>query len=135
MKWPNVLLTPGLLVALTATSTAEGIVPATEKAMIAGAVARNIPDPLLRTSFVRLVSAIRRTENGRPGFEFGVEHPAAKGIEKQAGWCASIVWKRWTEWAAGDMEEPFLVYLARRYCPVNRDVWCHNVIYFLEKQE
>jgi hypothetical protein len=131
MKW-NALLTAGLLGALTATSTAGDIVPPREAEIIRDAVARNIPDQALRPTFVRLVSAIRRTENGRKDFELGVEHKDAKGIEKQAGWCASIVWKRWNDCPEN---EPYLYWLSRRYCPVNQEQWLKNVMYFLEKQQ
>jgi len=31
--------------------------------------------------------------------------------------------------------EPFLHYLARRYCPINREVWLSNVVWFLANAE
>jgi len=103
--------------------------------IIVAAVERNVQDATLRPCFVRLLRAIRKAENGRRGFEFGVESPRAEGFTNQAGWCASIVNRRWDEWTMIQAEtqdgEPFLHYLARRYCPVNREVWLSNVVWFL----
>ena len=84
-----------LFIALLA-STATAL-PPQEEAIIVAAVDRNVPDATLRPCFVRLLRAIRKTENGRHGFEFGVEHRRAESFVNQAGWCAAICMKRWDE--------------------------------------
>jgi len=113
--------------------------PPQEESIIVAAVERNVTDATLRPCFVKLLRAIRKTENGRKNYEFGVEHHRAEGFTNQAGWCAAICMKRWDEWVLIQAEafdgEPFLHYLARRYCPVNREVWLGNVMWFLENEK
>jgi len=131
-----------LIFVLCALLDGAPIVPDSERIIINDAVERNIKDVAKRKDFVKLLIAVRRTENGRPGYEFGVEHDDAIGIVKQAGWCAAICWKRWLEYDAGEYHgvgmqdgDGFVWYLASRYCPVNREVWFSNVVFFILKQE
>lgn len=82
-----------------------------------------------------LVAAIRKTENGRPGFEYGVEVAKAKGYEKQARWCAATVSKFFRNKGYTIVSEESVKALAAKYCPVNRHVWAKNVLYWLKKME
>lgn len=75
-----------------------------------------------------MLYAIRKTENGKPGKEFGVLAPGAVGkpgqtLDKQAGWAASILMKRKTEWQGMDEKtkanyQGFPHYLQSKYSPV-----------------
>lgn len=69
-----------------------------------------------------LLFAIRKTENGGPGVEFGVLHPKAKGtnLRTQAGWAAATIMKnrgRYDEKRDGD----FVSFLGSRYAPKNAE--------------
>jgi hypothetical protein len=69
-----------------------------------------------------LLFAIRKTENGGPGVEFGVLHPKAKGtdLRTQAGWAAATIMKnrgRHNEKKDGD----FVSFLGSRYAPKNAE--------------
>jgi len=74
-----------------------------------------------------MLFAIRKTENGRAGKEFGVLHPKAVGpkgqtLDRQAGWAASILNKRINEWQGMDSKSQsgyrgFTHYLQTRYAP------------------
>jgi len=78
-----------------------------------------------------MLFAIRKTENGRAGREFGVLSPKAVGpkgqtLDRQAGWAASILNKRLGEW--NDMNSKtqsnykgFTHYLQTRYTPIGVD--------------
>jgi len=75
--------------------------------------------------------AIRKTENGKHGKQFGVLHPRAyakpgetheQSLDRQAGWAASILGKRETEWNAMPQNQKnkyqgFHHYLQTRYAP------------------
>lgn len=85
-----------------------------------------------------LLAAIRKTENGGPGLEFGVGqdqpgHPArrykyspVRSFMTQARWAAGTVQKRYH----GNLA-PF----AARYCPKNAKVWEKNVSYWIKEME
>tara|TARA_R110000868_G_C10937028_1_gene766774 strand:- start:514 stop:1158 length:645 start_codon:yes stop_codon:yes gene_type:complete len=74
-----------------------------------------------------MLYAIRSTENGRAGKEFGVLHPNAVGkpgqtLDKQAGWASSILMKRKGEWEGMDSTTQaqyngFPHYLQSKYSP------------------
>lgn len=111
-----------------------------ETQTIKDAVERNVPEVSLRPYFVRLLTAIRLAENGGPGREFGVMNSKANNLDKQAGWCAAICWKRYQEFKTGQHGQSYLEYLARRYAPIgvandpgnlNRN-WLKNVKHFME---
>jgi hypothetical protein len=75
-----------------------------------------------------MLYAIRKTENGKPGKEFGVLSPGAVGkpgqtLDKQAGWAASILMERKAEWQGMNPKEQgkyqgFPHYLQSKYSPV-----------------
>jgi len=69
-----------------------------------------------------MLFAIRKTENGGPGVEFGVLHPKAKGtnLRTQAGWAAATIMKnrgRHNPKKDGD----FISFLGSRYAPKNAE--------------
>ena len=74
-----------------------------------------------------MLYAIRSTENGRAGKEFGVLHKNAVGkpgqtLDKQAGWASSILMKRKSEWEGMDSTTQaqyngFPHYLQSKYSP------------------
>ena len=74
-----------------------------------------------------MLYAIRSTENGRAGKEFGVLHKNAVGkpgqtLDKQAGWASSILMKRKGEWEGMDSTTQaqyngFPHYLQTKYSP------------------
>jgi len=74
-----------------------------------------------------MLYAIRSTENGRAGKEFGVLHRNAVGkpgqtLDKQAGWASSILMKRKGEWEGMDSTtqakyKGFPHYLQSKYSP------------------
>lgn len=88
-----------------------------------------------------ILLAIRKAENGPPGFEFGVVAVKGSTLEKQAAWAAATVVKNYDrfrdeiglhgelkEWWADD----FIAFLACRYCPPSIDMaghenWVKNV--------
>lgn len=84
----------------------------------------------------RLLVAIRKIENGRPGLEFGVggadkHHPAqrytdgVRSFETQARWAAGTIKRRYT----GDLDA-----FARRYCPPNAAAWARMARVIMAKQ-
>jgi hypothetical protein len=82
-----------------------------------------------------MLFAIRKTENGRHGRQFGVLHPRAyekegethsQSLDRQAGWASSILNKRHSEWNAMKPAEQkkytgFHHYLQSRYSPVGAE--------------
>lgn len=63
--------------------------------------------------------AIRKTENGGPGVEFGVLHPKAKGtnLRTQAGWAAATIMKN--RGRHDPKKGEFIPFLKSRYAPDN----------------
>lgn len=80
-----------------------------------------------------MLFAIRKTENGKHGKQFGVLHPRAyaksgesfdQSLDRQAGWAASILGKRQDEWNSMSSADRgnysgFHHYLQSRYAPHN----------------
>jgi hypothetical protein len=97
---------------------------------IAGRVAREYH---LNAEQTAVLCAIRLTENGRAGCEYGVERAKArrfagdppKSIECQARWAAGTIKKRWT----GDLE----IFCDRNWKPKDRENWLHNMRWFLSR--
>jgi len=83
----------------------------------------------LRKDLAPIVAAIRYSENGRKGLEYGIIHKRVlPTYRSQAGWCAATVQKDWDRYCAAlgvIGTEPnkidFIDHLARRYCPVGAD--------------
>lgn len=96
-----------------------------------------------------ILLAIRCSENGRPGRQFGVMAPRAvdTDLRTQAGWAAATVVKnraRFNAIARAKAETEvhpaaaFIAFLAARYCPAAADPeghknWNRNVTYFNNK--
>ena len=82
-----------------------------------------------------MLYAIRKTENGRHGRQFGVLHPRAyekpgetetQSLDRQAGWASSILNKRHAEWNKMKSQEQkkfsgFHHYLQSKYSPVGAE--------------
>ena len=87
--------------------------------------------------------AIRKTENGPPGFEFGVKAVRGTDLETQARWAAATIVKNYQRWQKELWEGNgivFINYLADRYCPPKDDPlgninWKKNVCYWYQKFE
>ena len=71
--------------------------------------------------------AIRKSENGKPGKEFGVLHPKAVGkkgesreatLDRQAGWSAATIMSKRRAHEASKTGGDFVEYLASKYAPV-----------------
>lgn len=145
MKWslPLLLFVGSTWADMTSeTDRATRLLDADQAANIVDAVQTNIPEEALRPSFVRLLVAIRLSENGGKGREFGVMSKKANTYRRQAGWCAAICWLRYQEWKDGDkMPSKFLVYLANRYAPVGasndplgkNSNWLKNVQHYMRE--
>ena len=87
----------------------------------------------------RLLFAIRKTENGAQGLEFGIgqgdpghkarrykNRSAARSMLVQARWAAGTIKKRYN----GRVEE-----FAKIYCPENAEAWTMMVNYWMKRIE
>ena len=117
-------------------------------AMCSSLYADRIEDALVRNKvplrFYTLVKAIRLSENGGPGKEFGIMNEKANDYDSQAGWCACTVWKNWLRYTKAnnidvnaDITKDYIKFLGARYCPEHLDPlnknWIPNVTYHWEK--
>lgn len=96
-----------------------------------------------------LLLAIRKAENGPPGFEFGVVAVKGTNLEKQAAWAAATVVKNFERFKneiglSGELKEwwsdDFIAHLACKYCPPSADMeghvnWIKNVKHWYKKFE
>ena len=89
-----------------------------------------------------IVAAIRYSENGGKGREYGILHPRCKPTYRsQAGWCAATVQKNFDRWTKAGRHGAFLEFLGRVYCPVGADNdptglnrhWVKNVKYYVTR--
>lgn len=94
-----------------------------------------------------ILLAIRKSENGPKGREFGILHPKAKdtNLDTQAGWSAATIVKNKQRWEKEGRPGDFITYLGKRYAPIgasndprnlNKN-WIKNVSFwkeFLEKR-
>ena len=112
-----------------------------ELPMIIKAAKRNGVEP--NTDDFAILLAIRKSENGGKGIEFGILHPKAKGtnLDVQAGWAAATIKKNRERWEKAGKKEPFIQFLSKRYCPVGAENdpnglnvnWVKNVTKWFEK--
>jgi hypothetical protein len=124
-------------------SLASSAPMASETGTITAAVARNIAEQEMRPCFERLLTAIRQSENGRSGREFGIMDKRADTLDRQAGWAAATVRNSYYRWLKTDQSVPFLVHLRDHYAPIGADNdptglnknWLRNVVFFLHAQE
>ena len=112
-----------------------------ELGTILGAAVRND----LRPELYPLLLAIRRSESGPKGLEFGIMHPRAKytNLDTQAGWAAATVQKNWDRWIKAGKKGKFIVFLGNRWAPIgaandptglNKN-WITNVTYWSDHYE
>ena len=82
----------------------------------------------------RILLAIRKAENGKPGLEFGIMNPKANDLDSQAGWAAASILGARGRW---DGKGDFVDAMGARYCPpadhpLNKH-WAGNVRHWVEK--
>ena len=85
--------------------------------------------PALQEDLAPIVAAIRHSENGAAGKEYGVLGPGVRrDMERrgatyrpQAGWCAATVQKTFDRWVEAGKPGTFIEYLGNRYCPVGAE--------------
>lgn len=84
-----------------------------------------------------LLLAIRLSEQGGPGFEFGVKAVKGTCLDVQAGWAAATIKKQHIRSGIKDVTPEFIKSLGKRYCPpkahsLNKN-WEFNVNYWFKK--
>lgn len=98
--------------------------------------------PDLRRKLAPIVAAIRYSENGGPGREYGILHPrVGDSYRSQAGWCAATVQKCYDRWVRKGKPSFFVGFLGSRYCPIGAENdptglnrhWVRNVSRFAYK--
>jgi len=94
-----------------------------------------------------ILLAIRLSEKGGPGREFGILHPKVqaliekhpeKSLDIQAGWAAATIKKNRKRWIHHSSDYDFIHFLGNRYCPKEADPegnknWKKNVSYWFGK--
>ena len=75
----------------------------------------------MRHDFKKLITAIRKIENGGEGRQFGILNKKADTFRRQAGWCAATCWKNWVRWQRTNQETPYLLFLADKYAPLGAE--------------
>ena len=132
------LSTPGLADARRAIETKDGKDKATQ---FQDAIEANIR-PECRAKLAPIVAAIRYSENGGAGREYGILHHRVKPTYRsQAGWCAATVQKNYDRWVKAGSKGEFITFLGKRYCPVGADNdpnglnkhWIGNVKHYAAK--
>jgi hypothetical protein len=85
-----------------------------------------------------LLLAIRKSENGKPGREFGILNSKAYNLDLQAAWCACTIRNQHKRSGIKEVNDKYIASLAARYCPVgavndpkglNKN-WIRNVTYW-----
>jgi hypothetical protein len=112
---------------------------------ISKAAARNF----CRGKLFSILLAIRKAENGPPGFEFGVVAVKGTSLDKQAGWAAATIVRNYARFRdqiglhgelSQNWAEDFIDFLALKYCPPSVDFgghinWIKNVKHWYKKFE
>lgn len=87
-----------------------------------------------------LLLAIRMSENGRQGLEFGIMDKRANTLDKQAGWASATIMNHHKRTNTTAITTDFIHSLAKRYCPVGCDNdngtnknWERNVNYWYKE--
>ena len=128
--------------------TLLGIVPNCDGAVCVGHLTLEAEIPTIRIAAERngifygsddwyLLLAIRLSENGAEGYEFGVVVMRDTNLETQAAWAAATIMKQHGRFGSEDMSLTFVCSLADRYCPKSCDPdgnynWKINVWYWFE---
>ena len=68
---------------------------------------------------LKLLCAIRKTENGKDHLAFGIIHEGVNTYDSQAGWAAATVIKNYNRYVSERSTQPFIDYLGKRYAPQN----------------
>ena len=98
--------------------------------------------PECRSELAPIVAAIRYSENGGAGKEYGILHKRCpKTYRSQAGWCAATVQKNYDRWVKAGSKGDFITFLGKRYCPVGAENdpnglnkhWIKNVTHYTNK--
>jgi len=89
-----------------------------------------------------LMLAIRESERGKPGLEFGVMHPEARhtNLYTQTEWAVATVKKNLERFENQFEEKDFITFLGKRYAPLGakndpeglNQNWVKNVKYWYE---
>jgi len=89
-----------------------------------------------------LILAIRESERGRSGCEFGVMHPEARetNLRTQAEWAIGTIKKNLERFEKQSEEKDFIAFLGKRYAPVGAENdpenlnqnWVKNVRYWYD---
>lgn len=114
-----------------------------EYSTIEKAAKRNGIDP--NSQDFAILLAIRKSENGPKGKEFGILHPKAinTNLDTQAGWAAATIKKNRERWTEAGKKEDFITFLGKRYAPqgvkndpknLNKN-WIKNVTMWTKKFE
>ena len=114
-----------------------------EYSVIEKAAKRNGIDP--NSQDFAILLAIRKSENGPKGKEFGILHPKAinTNLDTQAGWAAATIKKNRERWTEAGKKEDFITFLGKRYAPqgvkndpknLNKN-WIKNVTMWTKKFE
>ena len=90
-----------------------------------------------------ILLAIRKSEAGKNGNEFGIKNPEANNLDKQAGWAAATIVKNRKRWIDSGKKIEFIEFLGNRYCPTTGNLtekekelnknWVKNVTSWYEK--
>ena len=135
---------PGLVLCLMVVGTVRGEIPETARALAEALPSREV-EILLRVGHeygfsgdkLKLLLAIRKIENGGPGFEMGVEsdyprhrsHRYAGDLDRslrlQAQWAAGTIRRYYT----GDLEV-----FAKRYCPPKWNHWSNMARHWMRRE-
>jgi hypothetical protein len=98
--------------------------------------------PECRAKLAPIVAAIRYSENGGKGKEYGILHKRVKPTYRsQAGWCAATVQKNYDRWVKAGSKGDYITFLGKRYCPVGAENdpnglnrhWISNVTHYTKK--
>ena len=86
-----------------------------------------------------ILLAIRKSEGGGKGKEFGIKNPKAwnTNLDTQAGWAAATVVKNRQRWIDAGKPKPFIEFLGDKYCPPDihtlNENWVGNVTFWYNK--
>ena len=80
-----------------------------------------------------ILLAIWKSENGGPGFEFGIVTKRGTNLDTQARWAAASIVKCRTRWNVSDKKD-FIEFMADRYPDTgSREIWLRNVRYWVNR--
>jgi hypothetical protein len=148
-----------LLPGITSDKSADDVIEAGKMSPVDAIVAIGLGDegPTIIEAALRnvclgddfvILLAIRKSENGSAGREFGILHPKClkqiqkhpeKSLDIQAGWAAATIVKNRIRWDLAGNPGSFINFLGDRYCPETtadpdgNANWKRNVKYWIDK--